>query len=177
MGGRSKVFSESCFLINSLKSVSHKEALGWQKFGSLYLSVFSLYLLVIFIILLWIAYLYALHTFIVHILFMFKLPYGSFFLFCFVLFCFVLFCLERGRGREGATKGGKYQCVVASHVHPTGDLACHPGMCPHWGLKGQPFGLQDNAQPTELHQSRPLFFSFHINHIWYLGCQYMFSQR
>ena len=33
---------------------------------------------------------------------------------------------ERGRERE------KDQCVVASHMPPTGDLACNPGMGPDW---------------------------------------------
>ena len=32
---------------------------------------------------------------------------------------------------------------------PTGDLACNPGMFPDWELNQQPFGLQDNVQPTE----------------------------
>ena len=26
----------------------------------------------------------------------------------------------------------KYQCVVAPHMTPTGDLARNPGMCPDW---------------------------------------------
>ena len=36
----------------------------------------------------------------------------------------------RERGREGEREGEKQQCVVASHVPPTGDLARIPGMCP-----------------------------------------------
>ena len=39
------------------------------------------------------------------------------------------------RGREGEKKGErgeKHQCVVASHMPLTGDLACNPGMCPDW---------------------------------------------
>ena len=40
---------------------------------------------------------------------------------------FYLF-IERGEGREREEE--KHQCVVASHVPPTGDLACNPGMCP-----------------------------------------------
>ena len=36
--------------------------------------------------------------------------------------------LERGEGKE--KEGEKHQCVVASHVPPTGDLAHNPGMCP-----------------------------------------------
>ena len=43
-------------------------------------------------------------------------------------------CIFRERGREGETEGEKYQCAVASHVHPTGDLALNPGMCPDWEL-------------------------------------------
>ena len=39
---------------------------------------------------------------------------------------FIYLFLERGR--EGEREGEKHQCVVASHVPPTGDLACNPGM-------------------------------------------------
>ena len=48
----------------------------------------------------------------------------SFFFKRFYLFIF------RERGREGEKEGEKHQCVVASHVPPTGDLAHNPGMCP-----------------------------------------------
>ena len=37
--------------------------------------------------------------------------------------------------REGERKGEKHQCVVASHVPPTGDLVCNLGMCPRLGIK------------------------------------------
>ena len=43
---------------------------------------------------------------------------------------FIYLFLEKGR--EGEREGEKHQCVVASHVPPTGDLACNPGMCPDW---------------------------------------------
>ena len=43
---------------------------------------------------------------------------------------FIYLFLWRGEGREKE----KYQCVVASHAPPTGDLACNPGMCPTWEL-------------------------------------------
>ena len=46
----------------------------------------------------------------------------------------------------------KYQCVVASHMPPTGDLACNPGMCPDWESNQRPFNSQAGAQSTELHQ-------------------------
>ena len=32
--------------------------------------------------------------------------------------------VERGEGRE--KEGEKHPCVVASHMPPTGDLACNP---------------------------------------------------
>ena len=61
-------------------------------------------------------------------------------------FLFSLF-LERGEGREEE----KHQCVVASHVAPTGDFACNPGMCPDWESNGWPFGPQPVLNPL-LHQ-------------------------
>ena len=39
----------------------------------------------------------------------------------------------RERGRKGERKGEK-QCVVASHLPPTGDLAHNTGMGPEWEL-------------------------------------------
>ena len=39
-------------------------------------------------------------------------------------------------------EGEKYQCVVASRMPPTGDLACNPGMCPGWEENWWPFGSQ-----------------------------------
>ena len=36
------------------------------------------------------------------------------------------------RDGKGERTREKYQCVVASHMPPTGDLACNPGMCPDW---------------------------------------------
>ena len=40
----------------------------------------------------------------------------------------------RQRGREGEREREKHQCVVASHVPATGDLAHNPGMGPDWEL-------------------------------------------
>ena len=42
----------------------------------------------------------------------------------------ILFIYFRERRRKGEREGEKYQCVVASHVAPTGDLAHNPGMSP-----------------------------------------------
>ena len=44
---------------------------------------------------------------------------------------FYLFIFREG-GREGEREVEKHQCVVASRVPPTGDLARNPGMCPDW---------------------------------------------
>ena len=51
------------------------------------------------------------------------------------------------RGREGEREGEKHQCVVASHMPPTGDLAHNPGMCPDWESNQRPFDLQASTQP------------------------------
>ena len=50
---------------------------------------------------------------------------------------FDLFILERGR--EGERDRVKHQCVVASRLPPTADLACNPGMYPDWESNQQPF--------------------------------------
>ena len=47
-------------------------------------------------------------------------------------------CIFSQRGREGEREGEKHQRVVASCMSPTGNLACHPGMCPDWELNGNP---------------------------------------
>ena len=67
---------------------------------------------------------------------------GFFFFLRFYLFIF----RERERKRE--REGEKHQCVVASCVLRTGDLAHNPGLCPD----RQPFGSQAHAQPSELYQ-------------------------
>ena len=58
-----------------------------------------------------------------------------------------IYLFFRERGREGESEGEKHQCVGASHVAPTGDLACNPGMCPDWDSNGRPFGLQPVLSP------------------------------
>ena len=44
---------------------------------------------------------------------------------------FYLFIFREG-GKEGEKEGEKHQCVVASCVPPTGDVARNPGTCPDW---------------------------------------------
>ena len=70
----------------------------------------------------------------------------------------------RERGREGERKGEKHQCVVASHVLPSGDLACNPGMCPDWELNQWPFSMPADTQSTEPQQPGHKHFnkSFHF---------------
>ena len=46
-----------------------------------------------------------------------------------ILFIYFIF---RQWGREGGREGEKHQCVVASLMPPTGDLAHNPGRCPDW---------------------------------------------
>ena len=58
----------------------------------------------------------------------------------------------RERRREGEREGEKHQCVVASHIPPTGDLACNAGICPDWESNWRPFGLQTGTQFMEPHQ-------------------------
>ena len=70
------------------------------------------------------------------------------------LFKKILFIFREGERKERERE--RYQCVVASYIPSTGDLACNPGMCSDWGSKWQPFGLQACAQSTELHQPGPL---------------------
>ena len=63
----------------------------------------------------------------------------------------ILFIFREGV-KEGEKEGEKHQCVVASHMPPTGDLAHNPGMCPDWESSWWPFGLQAGTQSTEPQQ-------------------------
>ena len=93
------------------------------------------------------------------VLFIYLLPWGKFLLlFLKIIYLFIF----RERGREGEREGAKQQCVVASYMPPTGDLAHNPGMCPELGIEPETLGLQTGAQSTEPHQPEMfLFFSSH----------------
>ena len=76
---------------------------------------------------------------------------------------FIFLFLGRGEGRE------KHQSV-ASHTPPTEDLVHNSGICPDWEPNRPPLGLQDNAQPTEPHQSeQQLLFTEHLLHWQMVG--------
>ena len=53
---------------------------------------------------------------------------------CFQQIHFLIFYLfiYKERVREGEREGEKHQCVVASHMPPTGGLAHNAGLCPDW---------------------------------------------
>ena len=59
---------------------------------------------------------------------------------------FIYLFLERRQGREKEREREKHQCVVASHVPPTRDLAHNPGMCPDWESNQWHFGSQASSQ-------------------------------
>ena len=48
---------------------------------------------------------------------------------------------------EGEREGEKHQCVVASHMAPTGGHGRNPGTCPDWELNRQPFDSQPVLNP------------------------------
>ena len=56
------------------------------------------------------------------------------------LFVLKILFIFRENGKEGEKEGEKHQCVVASHMPPTGDLAWNPGMCFDWESNWWPFG-------------------------------------
>ena len=68
------------------------------------------------------------------------------------LFKNIYLFIFRDWGREGEREGEKHQCVVASHVPPTGDPVEDPGMCPDWESNWRLSGSQAHAQSTEPHQ-------------------------
>ena len=64
-------------------------------------------------------------------------------------------------GNRGEREGEKHQCVVASYVAATGDLAHNPGMCPDWESNRRPFGsFAACTQSTELGQPRQYLYNF-----------------
>ena len=84
-----------------------------------------------------------------------------YFLFFFLKILFIYF--QRERGREGEREGANHQCVVTSHMAPTGDLDHNTGMCPDQESNWQPFGLQPSLNPlSHTSQGRNVFVSYKI---------------
>ena len=52
-------------------------------------------------------------------------------------------------------EGEKHQCVIASHVPPTGDLAHNPGMCPDGNQTDDPLVQRPALNPLS-HTSQGL---------------------
>ena len=52
---------------------------------------------------------------------------------------------------KGGRKGEEHQCVVASHVPPTGDLAHNPVRCPDWESNQALNPLSHTSQGMFLH--------------------------
>ena len=72
-----------------------------------------------------------------------------------------LFIFREREGREKERERNidvrEIYLSVASHIPPTGDLACNSGMYLDWELNWQPFGLQAGTQPIEPHQPGHIF--------------------
>ena len=88
----------------------------------------------------------------------------------------------RQRGGQGEREREKYQCVVASRMSPTGDLAHNPGMCPDWELNQWPFGSQVVAQSIEWCQPGLFLFLFFLtlyvpSPTHYFSMQFIFFKR
>ena len=69
---------------------------------------------------------------------------------------------------EREREGEKYQCVVASCVYPTGDLALNPGMCPDLKSNQWPFRSQASTQSTEPHQPGQINYFLKNSAFWHL---------
>ena len=94
------------------------------------------------------------------------------FIFFKILFIY-LFIYRGGRGRE--REGEKNQCVVSSHVPPSGNLASDPSMCPNWELNWRLFSSQAGTQPTDSHQlGHAIFFlKTHDNSLLHMTYSYL----
>ena len=63
------------------------------------------------------------------------------------------------RERKGERKRGRETLMCERNIDQlplvcalTGDQACNTGMCPDWESNRRRLALQDDTQPTELHQ-------------------------
>ena len=75
--------------------------------------------------------------------------------------------LDRGEGWE-KERQEDHHCVVASHVAPTGDLACNLGMCPDWESNQQTFGSWPALNPLS-YTNQGSSLLLHSSKLWYLN--------
>ena len=76
----------------------------------------------------------------------------------FISFLKFLF-IFREKGREGEREEEKHQGVVVSHMPPTGDLACNPGMWPDWDGTSDPLVHRPALNPLIHSNQGSLFIS------------------
>ena len=101
----------------------------------------------------------ALHPLFIWIVCLFGVEFYEFFLYFLKRFYLFIYFRERG---EGEREGEKHQCVVASHVPCTGDLAHNPGMGPDWESNQRSFGPQAVTQYPEPQQPGLLFYFYFL---------------
>ena len=89
----------------------------------------------------------VLHSSHIKLFSLFKSIFERFYLFIF-----------RQREREGEREGEKHHCVFASHVPPTGDLACNPGMCLTGNQTRDPLVLRMALDPLSHTSQRCVLF-------------------
>ena len=65
----------------------------------------------------------------------------------------------REKGKEGEREGEKHRWGRETSIGCF-NPACYSAICPDQELNRQPFGLQDNAQPTEPHGQGYIDFCF-----------------
>ena len=164
------LFFFHCFSLYSLILLSLLLLSSHNHFFSFSLPIFFLFLFILFLFSLFFSFVVD-----------FAVVVGYFFkCFSFFSFNFIYLVLERGEGKE--KDGEKHQCVVASHVLPTGDLACNPGMCPDWEWNWQPFGSKAGTQSLS-HTSQSCCWVFFLLHFplcfvlfgFVIFCQHLYN--
>ena len=65
-------------------------------------------------------------------------------------------------GKGGRKRGRKTPMCGCLSRAPTGDLACHPAMCPDWELNQRPLASRASIQSTEPHQPGQEFLIVHL---------------
>ena len=90
----------------------------------------------------------------------------------FIFYFLKILFIFRERAREGESKGEKHWSS-ASHMPPTGDLACNPGMCPDQESNPRPFGLQVGTQSIEPQQPGLILQQIFTNYFYFETISYL----